>query len=111
MQPKNLALLIRDASLDKKAENPVILDLAKVTNVARYFVIFHGNSDRHVKALADHIINTAEEKKVKLFHCEGLQDGLWVLLDFGVVIVHIFYKTTREYYGLERLWGDAPRLS
>ncbi len=111
MLPKSLALLIREAALDKKAEDPVVLDLAKVTNVARYFVICHGNSDRHVKALADHIIETAESKKAKLYHCEGLKEGLWVLLDFGVVIVHIFYKHTREYYGLERLWGDAPRLS
>ncbi|MSR76650.1 MAG: ribosome silencing factor [Candidatus Omnitrophica bacterium] len=110
MRPKAIAFLIREAGLDKKAEEPLILDLDKLTNVARYFVIFHGNSDRHVKAIAEHIVITLKEKGVPVFHQEGLAESLWILLDFGAVIVHVFYKDTREYYGLERLWGDAPRL-
>ena len=110
MRPKAVALLAKEAARDKKAENPVILDLEKISDVARYFVLVHGNSDRHVKAIAEHVIATLEAKKVKLFHQEGLTDGLWILLDFGSVMVHVFYRDTREYYGLERLWGDAGRL-
>lgn len=110
MHPKTLALLIKESASDKKAENPIVLDLAKVTNVARYFVIAHGNSDRHVRAMADHVIEAAKQKGIRLLHHEGLTDGLWILLDFGSVIAHLFHKNTREYYGLERLWGDAPQL-
>ncbi len=110
MQPKRIALLIRETALDKKAEDPVILDLAKLTSVAHYFVIMHGNSDRHVRALAEHIADTLETHKVKAWHREGMEHAQWVLLDFGSVIAHVFYKETREFYGLERLWGEAPRL-
>lgn len=110
MQPKSLALLIREAALDKKAEDPVILDLGKLTSVARYFAVMHGNSDRHVRAIAQNIMDVLETKKVKVWHREGMDHGHWVLLDYGAVIVHIFYKDVREFYGLERLWGEAPRL-
>lgn len=110
MQPKKLAQLAREASLDKKAENPIILDLQKFNTVARYFVIVHGNSYPHVKAIAENIWNQVELKGAKAYHVEGMNEGLWVLLDFGSVIVHIFYKATREFYGLERLWGDAPTI-
>ena len=110
MQPKKIALLARELALDKKAESPVVLDLSKLTSVAHYFVILHGNSDRHVRAIAHHLIESLKEKKVKLWHREGMESGQWVLLDFGDVIAHIFYGPVREFYSLERLWGDAPRL-
>ena len=110
MQPKRIALLSRDAALDKKAENPVILDVGKLTSVARYFVITHGNSDRHVKAIAENIIDTAKSKHLKVYHREGLEDGRWVLLDLGNVLVHVFYRETRDFFGLERLWGDAKKV-
>ena len=110
MQPKKIAQLARDLALDKKAESPVILDLAKLTNVAHYFVVLHGNSDRHVRAIAHHIVDSLKDKKVKLWHMEGLDTAQWVLLDFSDVIVHIFYAPVREFYNLERLWGDAERV-
>ena len=110
MQPKKIALLVREAALDKKAEDPIILDLNKYNTLARYFVIVHGNSHPHVKAIADHICEIIEKKSGRVLHIEGREEGLWILLDFGMVIVHIFYRTIREYYGLERLWGDAPKL-
>lgn len=110
MQPKKIALLAREAAHDKKAEDPVVIDVAKLTSLAHYFVIMHGNSDRHVKALAQNIIDVLDAKDIKLWHREGMEAGQWVLLDFGSVIVHVFYKDIREFYGLERLWGDAPRL-
>ncbi len=110
MQPKKIALLVRELALDKKGESPVILDLSKLTSVAHYFVICHGNSDRHVRALANHIVDSLKDKKVKVWHTEGMETGQWVLLDFSDVIVHIFYGPVREFYSLERLWGDAAVL-
>ena len=103
-------MLAKTASEDKKAEDPVILDIARLTSIAHYFLITHGNSTRQVVAIADHVIESLEKKKVKLFHKEGMDEGRWVLLDFGTVIVHIFHKEMREFYALERLWGDAREL-
>lgn len=110
MQPKKIALLAREAALDKKAEDPVVLDISKLTDIAHYFVVTHGNSDRQVRAIAQNIIDVMDEKDVTLWHREGMDSGQWVLLDFGTVIVHIFYREIREFYNLERLWGEAPRL-
>jgi ribosome-associated protein len=110
MLAKRVALLIRDAAIDKKAEDPIVLDVAKLTNVARYFVITHGNSDRHVRAIAQNIQDCMDDKKVTLWHAEGMEDGRWVLLDYGSVLAHIFYHQTREFYALERLWGEAKQL-
>ena len=110
MQPKRIALLARSAAESKKAEDPIVLNIAKFTSIAHYFVITHGNSDRHVQAIARHILETLEEQKARLWHVEGMEAGRWVLLDYGAVIVHIFYHETREFYGLERLWGEAPRI-
>ncbi len=98
---------MRDAAADKKAEGLVVLDVAKQTSLAHYFVITHGNSDRHVRAIAENIIDVMKEKKVRLWHVEGLPSGHWVLLDFGAVIAHVFYREIREFYNLERLWDDA----
>jgi len=110
LQPKSIALLARTAAIDKKAEDPVVLDVSKLTSLTHYFVVTHGNSDRHVKAIAQNIIETLEIKKNRLLHREGMEAGQWVLLDFGAVIVHVFYREIREFYSLERLWGDARRL-
>lgn len=110
MQPKRIAVLAQSAAGDKKAVEPVILDIAKLTSIAHYFVIMHGNSNRHVQAIAQHIMDTLKEKKVPLWHAEGMEEGRWILLDYGTVMVHIFYHETRQFYGLERLWGEAPRI-
>ncbi len=110
MQPKNIALAAYKAAEDKKAEDPVILNIARLTSIAHYFVIAHGNSDRQVRAIGDHILETLKEKGVRAYHIEGLESGSWALLDFGSVIVHIFHRDTREFYGIERLWGEAARV-
>lgn len=110
MQPKKIAELIRTLAEDKKAEEPVILDIAKFTSIAHYFFITHGNSDRHVRAIAENIMDEMKKKKMPVLHAEGLQDCKWVLLDFGAVIAHIFYRETREFYSLERLWGEAKKI-
>lgn len=105
-----MALLARELIEDKKGENPVVLDVSKLTTIAHYFVITHGNSTPHVKALADHLMESMKAKKLKLFHSEGLDAGEWVLLDFGSVLVHIFHKDKRDFYNLESLWGDSKRV-
>ncbi len=110
MQPKRIALLARDAAEDKKAEEVVVIDVAKQTSLANYFIITHGNSDPHVRAIATHITDVLESKKIRRLRVEGMDNGQWVLLDFGSVIVHIFLREIREFYSLERLWGDAPRV-
>ncbi len=110
MQAKRVAQLAKELALDKKAEEPVVMDVRELTSVAQYFLVTHGNSDRHVRAIANHLADELEKKKVKLWHLEGMEDGRWVLLDFGDVLVHVFYKETREFYSLERLWGEAKRI-
>ncbi len=110
MQPKRIALLVRKLVNDKKAEYPVILDIGKFTTIAHYFVITHGNSERHVRAIANHVKDSMKDVKVPLWHVEGMEDGRWVVLDYGTVIAHIFYRDRREFYGLERLWGEATHL-
>ena len=110
MQPKKIAELIRSLAEDKKAEDIIVLDIAKLTSVAHFFVITHGNSDRHVRAIAENIMDEMKKRKMPALHVEGLQDSKWVLLDFGSVFAHVFYRETREFYSLERLWGEAKRI-
>ncbi|MFA6601180.1 MAG: ribosome silencing factor [Candidatus Omnitrophota bacterium] len=110
MHAKKLALMIREMALDKKAEEPLVLDVAKLSNIGRYFLLTHGNSDRQVRAIAENIIDKMKEAGVPVWHVEGLEEGRWVLLDYGSVIAHIFHRATREFYALERLWGEAKRL-
>ena len=107
MTSKQLALTARSAAGDKKAESPVILDIRKQTNIAHFFVLVHGNSDRHVRAIADSVVEKLKEKKEKPLHVEGIREGAWILIDYGSVMVHVFHKERRKFYNLERLWGDA----
>ena len=110
MQPKRIAELAWKAADDKQAVDPVILDISRLTTIAHYFVIAQGNSDRHVRAIAQNIQEVLEKEKTPLWHMEGLSEGRWVLLDYGSIMAHIFYRDLREFYGLERLWGNAPRV-
>lgn len=110
MQPKRIALLALKAADDKQAVQPVVLDISKLATFAHYFVIAQGNSDRHVRAVAQNIQEELEKSQVPTWHVEGMREGRWVLLDFGPIICHVFYRELREFYGLERLWGNAPRV-
>ena len=107
MQPKQIAHLAWEAADAKQAVDPILLDISKLTTVAHYFLISHGNSDRHARAIAQNIVEELDKKKVRLWHSEGMSEGRWVLLDFGSLIVHVFHRELREFYGLERLWGNA----
>jgi ribosome-associated protein len=94
-------------ALDKRASDIVILDLRESTSVTDFFVLISGSADVHVKAIAENIREGLAEKGQKPWHIEGLAYGSWVLLDYVDFVVHIFLKEKREFYDLERLWGDA----
>ena len=110
MQPKRLAKFIKNICEDKKGVEPLILDVSKLSDITRYFVIVSGNSSRHVHALADHIVESTKKKKIRPWHVEKDRNFSWIVVDHGDVITHVFYSETRKYYNLERLWGDAPRV-
>ena len=110
MNSKQIVLSAFSASEDKKGEEPLILDIRKITDIADYFLVVHGTSDRHVLTIADAIVDQLREKNVKPLHVEGRTQALWVLVDYGSVIVHVFHHQTRKFYNLERLWGDAKIL-
>jgi len=102
--------LIREACEDKKGEETVVLDLRTRTSLANYFVIASGTSDRHARAIADNVVDSLKQHKIPPLHVEGLQESRWILIDAGEVIVHVFHNETRQFYNLERLWGNVPRL-
>ena len=94
----------------KKAQDVVILDMRKISNITDFFIICSGNSTRQVRATADYIIEQLKQLGKRPWHIEGYRYALWLLLDYGDVVVHIFHAPTRQFYDLERLWGDAPLI-
>ena len=105
--PETLRLVIA-ALADRKAVDPVVLDLRGLTAATDYFVIVSGTSDAHVRGMAEHLTTALAPQGVRAHHVEGLPQGRWVLLDYVDFVVHIFHPELREFYQLERLWGDAP---
>ncbi len=98
------------AAVEKKAEEPVILDVRKLCSFTDFFVIMSGRSTRHVQGLAEAIETELRSKRLSTSKAEGLNEGTWVLLDYNDVVVHIFYSETRKFYDIEGLWHDAPRI-
>jgi len=97
------------AALDKKAVDVVVLDLRETPAFTDFFVLCSGTSQRQVKAIADGIEEALRAAKVRPAHVEGYDRAEWILMDFFTFIVHVFTPQTREFYSLERLWGDAKR--
>lgn len=93
---------------DRKAEDVVLLDLRQVSGATDFFLIASGRSDTHVSAIGDHVIDELKKEGVRPLGVEGLRAGRWVLLDYVDFVVHIFHPGAREFYQLERLWGDVP---
>ena len=101
----------KDALDDKKAEDIRALDLRGLSNIADFFVIGSGNSVPQLRAMADQVEERLyQEAGLRLHHSEGYQNGTWILLDFGSIIVHLFNKQERDFYSLERVWGDAKEV-
>lgn len=94
---------------DMKAVNVKSLDVRGLTDIADMFVIASGNSDRHVKSIADRVVEQAKKSGFRAYGTEGARDGEWVLVDLHDIVVHVMLPRVREFYGLERLWeGGAP---
>lgn len=100
------------AALDKKAYDLDVLAVGGLTSIADFFILTSAGNERQAQAIADSILDKLrEEMKVKPLLVEGTTPGRWILLDFGDFIVHIFTEDCRRFYGLERLWGDAPNVT
>ena len=107
--PAQVAIAIAAAE-DKQAQNLVALDLRKSASFTDFFVIASGTNTRQVRAIADAVIDSLAAKGVKPAFVEGYDRSVWILLDYFDFIVHVFAPATREFYGLERLWGNAEHV-
>lgn len=103
-------LLCVNASLKRKAKDLIILNVRELSSFADYFIICSGTSDRQVQAIAESIQENLKENGILPLGVEGERIGKWVLMDYEDIIVHIFYEPIREFYDIERLWSDAPRM-
>lgn len=101
---------IAEAALDRNAGDGVVLDLRGLSDASDYFVVLSGDSDVHTRAIADSITDRLESEEGETpAGVEGRSAGRWILLDYIDIVVHVFLPRVREFYQLERLWGDAPR--
>ncbi|MBQ7896395.1 MAG: ribosome silencing factor [Oscillospiraceae bacterium] len=110
MTSREIAAIAAKALDDKKAKDVLVLKTAEQTVIADYFVICHGSSAPHVKALVDEVDKQLSEAGEPPMRREGLRSDIWVLMDFGCVLVHIFTDEARQFYNLERLWSDAQEI-
>ncbi|SDK52888.1 ribosome silencing factor [Sediminibacillus albus] len=108
MDSKQLAQLAAKACDEKRGEDIVLLDMKNVSLIADYFLICEGSNERQVQAIARAIKEQAEEHNLGVKRLEGFDQARWILVDLDDVVCHIFHKEERNYYNLERLWGDAP---
>ncbi len=109
IDPERLVDLAAEAAWEVKANNPIILDLRGICSFADHLLICSGDSDRQVRAIADHIGEALGKLHIRFHHQEGYAEAKWILLDYLDFIIHIFDEKTRRYYDLERLWADAPQ--
>ncbi len=95
-------------ALERKAADVVVMDVRKVTDVTRFFIVCTGQSSPQVRAIADHVLHSCRAAGLEVYHVEGYDSLRWVLIDLVDIVVHVFLPDVRKYYQLERLWGDAP---
>jgi ribosome-associated protein len=106
-----LVRLCADAALDKKALDPVILDMRGISSFTDFFLIVSGSSEPQLKAIAASIRERVRESLgIRPIAEDGFPVSKWVIIDYGSVIIHVFHSEMRTLYGLEHLWGDAPRI-
>ena len=105
--PKDVARAA-DLLFDRKALDVTLLDLRKISSATDYFLIATGTSDTHVTAIADNLVDELKKEGTRPINVEGAREGRWVLIDYFDFVVHVFHPAAREFYQLERLWGDAP---
>jgi ribosome-associated protein len=107
---KTKSLLCLKAALEKKAQDPVLLEMRGISSFTYYFLLCSGRSDRQVQAIAQGIEEELKKKGIRPLGQEGAVEGRWVLMDYEDVVVHIFLDPVRKFYDLEGLWIDAPRI-
>ena len=110
MNPLDKALLCVNIILERKADDPVLFKVATLTSIADYFLIASGTSSRQVQAIAQHLQRRMKEEGFIIYGIEGEKDGHWILVDYNDVVIHLFYQPIREFYDLEGLWVEAPRI-
>ena len=109
MRSSEKAVIIGKLADDKKAREVLILHLSELTDIAEFFVLASGTSERHVRTVADGVQTGMKEKGVLPVSTEGYNEGRWIILDYGDVVFHTFLESLRELYDLESLWIEAPK--
>lgn len=107
MNTEHIVENIANLALEKKGFDVRSLKVGELIGITDYFLIISGLNDIHVKTIASHITENMKKRGVRPCHVEGYSHGNWILIDYGDVIVHVFYTPVREYYDLEKLWSDA----
>lgn len=110
LNDKQIIEIIVKALDSKRAEDIQLIGIKDLTIVADYFIIANGTSNTQTKALADEVEFQLKQNGIEPIRSEGYQDASWIVLDYGNIVVHVFYKETREYYKLERLWQDGDQI-
>ena len=106
------ARIAANAAHDKKAEDILILEVGSIMGIVEHFVVTSASNTRQVKTIVDEVEKQMRERAdAKPRAVEGLTDASWVLVDYGDIVMHVFLTETREFYGLERLWADVPRVA
>lgn len=109
-QEQELMQMIADACMDENAQRMTVLEVKDLTVLADYFIIASGRSTVHVKSIVNHVDQILSEKGIQPMHREGLEQGVWSVLDYSSVILHVFRQEERDYYNLEDLWGGARKI-
>lgn len=111
MESREFAAFMADILDDRKAERIEVIEISALTTIADFFVICSGNSTTQVKALCDNVLEKAAERDMTPLRIEGYDSGAWILVDFGSVVLHVFKTDMRDFYSLDRLWGDGEKVS
>jgi len=107
---KTKGVLAAKLAIEKKGENVILLDIRKITTIADYMLVLSCTSTKHTQGIAAFIKESFENKKIKLLSIEGFNEGSWILLDYGDIIIHIFDQPLREFYQIENLWKDGKQV-
>lgn len=108
--PQEVKISVK-AGQEKKGEDITVIDIGEISSFADYFVIMHGNSHRQNKAISENIREQLKKEDITPLSIEGMDNADWILMDYGNFILHIFSRKTREFYDIEQLWADGPRLT